>query len=536
MRTVAVINQKGGCGKTTTAINLSAVAAGEGNRVLLIDLDPQSHCAAGLAIPESKIERHIGDLLVRDPAAGPINVSEWVWQVRSNLDLIPSTMALAAIEAPGRGLSGLPDRDRRLESVLARIGEGYDWCVVDCPPSVGLLTFNALRAATNVLIPVETSFFALQGAEKQVQTIRTVQSRLARPLPFAILPTMFDDRIRLSREILDELTKRYAEYLSPRPIRYCVRLRESSSFGQPIVEYDEEAESSNDYRALYRWITANLPDEIRSFGCGRLVRSMEEARAMTSQHRSAVLGANRAETTTVQPVQPEETSTQIHSEDHRTPAVAESTPHDNPPEDSQLHTEKTTDTQAPSEKRKPVEVPEIASVGIRHGGDSGSFTEHIVRPRQHQVTPSETPGSRAAEMAQRANAMTRPHQTLHDRRRERTGLDHAVRRFEDKARPAVVAQVRRLSGARQTPQGVLFVYPGLSPNQEVSVVGDFNDWSATANPMRYNDRLQIFETCITIPSGRYEYQFFVDGHAVEHPSVDVYSDSSNCEPVVIEIA
>ena len=525
MRTIAVINQKGGCGKTTTAINLSAVAAGEGNRVLLIDLDPQSHCAVGLAIPESNIERQIGDLLIRDPESGPINIQDWVWQVRSGLDLIPSTMALAAIEAPGRGLSGLPDRDRRLESVLSKIKDQYDWCVVDCPPSVGLLTFNALRAATNVLIPVETSFFALQGAEKQVQTIRTVQNRLARPLPFAILPTMFDDRVRLSREILDELTKRYAEYLSPRPIRYCIRLREASSFGQPIVEYDEEAESSNDYRALHRWINANLPNEVRSFGYDHIVKSMDEARELSSQHRSSVLAANN-QTEKEKPAQ-----AQQNIPAQQQPAASVGHEYHQPTHSVEKQLTKP-GVPPVREEHQHTNQPQVASVGVRKGGEGGSFTETPVPTKPHRHIPANAPGSRAAEMAQRAKSM----RTLHDQRRDRNDLDNAVKRFEGKAKPAVIAQAQRLSGARQTPQGVLFVYPGLSPNQEVSVVGDFNDWSATANTMSYNERLQVFETCIPVPSGRHEYQFFVDGHPVEHPSVNAYSESSTCEPVTLEVA
>ena len=146
MRTIAIVNQKGGCGKTTTAINLAALCAQRGLRTLLVDMDPQSHCAAGLGVPESRIEYSIGDALLADLSAafdpGPL-----VWEVARNLHLAPSTVMLSALEAPGGGLHQLPDKDRRLENLLAAIKDKYDRCLIDCPPTIGLLTYIALRAA-----------------------------------------------------------------------------------------------------------------------------------------------------------------------------------------------------------------------------------------------------------------------------------------------------------------------------------------------------------------------------------------------------
>ncbi len=551
MRTVAVINQKGGCGKTTTAINLSAVAAGDGKRVLLIDLDPQSHCAVGLAVPEAQIERQIGDLLMRDLSRPPV-LSEWVWQVRSGLDLLPSTMALAGLEAPGRGLTGLPDRDRRLEQLLATMGDQYDWCVLDCPPSVGLLTFNALRAATNVIIPVETSFFALQGAEKQVQTIRTVRSRLGTDLKYALLPTMFDDRVRLSREILEQLNKRFEGHVTPRPIRYCTRLREAASFGQPIVEYDGEAESSNDYRALFRWIVANLPDVLtsdRAVGSSR-IPDAETARSMLAANRAALLGLGA--TTEVKlagtPTPLESDSQSLITEDQRArlPQDPAADPlqsgHLSQTDPSPLPDSNPLESQLP--RPTPPQGPafggdDTATIGIRSGRNDGSFVEHTVTPDRPSVTPSTAPGARAAELAQRAQAQSQTGgstNTFQNRLTEVRSLDDSIRHYERSATPTVVAQTRRLSGARQTRQGVLFVFPGLSPSQQVSVVGDFNDWSATANPMRYNNQLQLFEACFPIPPGRHEYQFYVDGQAAEHPSVNAYEETeASQDPVLLEV-
>src|SRR5690606_4552605 len=137
-------------------------------------------------------------------------LNEYVWQVAANLDLIPSTMRLAGLEAPGGGLFRLPDRDRRLAQLLGWFRDRYDLVIVDCPPSIGLLTFNAIRAATAVLIPVETSYFALQGAEKQVRTVESMAQRTGRMPRCLLLPTMFDARLRLSRDILTELERRFA--------------------------------------------------------------------------------------------------------------------------------------------------------------------------------------------------------------------------------------------------------------------------------------------------------------------------------------
>lgn len=258
MRTIAIINQKGGCGKTTTAINLSAAAARRGKRVLLIDLDPQGHCALGLSVPAGSIDRQIGDALMAD-LNRPIDVGEITWQAGDNLDLIPSSVRLAALEAVSGGLSRLPDRDRRLEQLLRWVAGRYDLCILDCPPHIGLLTFNALRACSEIIVPVETSYFALQGAENQVRTIDTVARRIGRPLSVVLLPTMFDADVRLSREILEELRRRYGESVSPVTIRFCCSLREAASFGQSIFEYAPESTGRRDYESLARWVETYQP-------------------------------------------------------------------------------------------------------------------------------------------------------------------------------------------------------------------------------------------------------------------------------------
>src|SRR5512133_3873371 len=157
MRTIAIINQKGGCGKTTTSINLAACLARLGHKTLLVDMDPQGHCAVGLAVPEEQVERTIYDTLIEPGDGKAAKVPEVVWQIASDFDLAPANLKRAAFE---QGCAGRAGREDRLTKALDNVREIYEWCVIDCPPSVGLLTFNALRACNEVLVPVETGYFS----------------------------------------------------------------------------------------------------------------------------------------------------------------------------------------------------------------------------------------------------------------------------------------------------------------------------------------------------------------------------------------
>lgn len=257
VRTISIINQKGGCGKTTSAINLAGVLARRGFRTLLVDLDPQAHCAAGLAIPEQRIDQDIGDVMLLDPAREP-DPSRLLWRVARNLDLAPSRMKLAGLEAARGGLADKPDKERRLAGVLARLAPQYDVCLVDCSPAIGLLTYNALAAADEVLIPVETSFFALQGASKQVSTIRSMAKRLGSGGSYWIIPTIHDESSALARDLLDELRRRFGPRVAPTVIRRDGALKEAASFGQPVVEYAPHAAGSTDYTALADWMVETM--------------------------------------------------------------------------------------------------------------------------------------------------------------------------------------------------------------------------------------------------------------------------------------
>src|SRR5271170_7093695 len=164
MRIIALINQKGGCGKTTCSINLAACLAFLGQRTLLVDMDPQGHCSVGLAVPDQQIEKSVYDIL-RAPGS-TATIKDITWQIAANFDLAPATITLAALETE---LHGVPGRQDRLADALGRVSTEYDYCIIDCPPNVGLLTFNAMRACAEVIIPVETGYFSLHGLSKQLE-------------------------------------------------------------------------------------------------------------------------------------------------------------------------------------------------------------------------------------------------------------------------------------------------------------------------------------------------------------------------------
>lgn len=256
MRTIAIINQKGGCGKTTTAINLAGMLAHRGRRVLLVDLDPQSHCAAGLGVPEKRLDLDIGDAML---AAGRgVEPSRLLWRVGKNLDLAPSRMKLAGLEAARGGLADKSDRDRRLAMVLQRLSGDYDAAIIDCSPSIGLLTFNALAAADVILIPVETSFFSLQGATKQYETIQSLSRRLHHNAETWLVPTIHVPDSSMARDLLEEVRRRFGDRVTPTVIRRDPILAEAATFGQPVVEHAPESMGAADYGALADWLVERI--------------------------------------------------------------------------------------------------------------------------------------------------------------------------------------------------------------------------------------------------------------------------------------
>jgi chromosome partitioning protein len=272
MRTIAIINQKGGCGKTTTSINLAACLARLGQRALLVDMDPQGHCGVGLAVPEDQIERTIYDALLEERDGATARVNEIVWQIASNFDLAPSNIRLAAFE---QVFAGRPGREDRLREALEKVSGNYDWAIIDCPPSVGLLTFNALRACDECLVPVETGFFSLHGLTKMMETLEELRDRCDKEILIRVLPTLYDTRTKLAREVLSELRSKFREYLMESTVNFNTKLKEAASFGQPITEYDPGSRGYKDFVNLARELMGDRPVDIEPVVVEKLSRPAE---------------------------------------------------------------------------------------------------------------------------------------------------------------------------------------------------------------------------------------------------------------------
>lgn len=253
MRIIAVANQKGGCGKTTVCINLSACLAQEGQRTLIVDLDPQGHCALGLAVPEEQIEASVATVLEADPSGEVPDLGRVIWQISSNFDLIPSKVDLSKLE---RALANVEGRERRLRHALDRIQDRYDFVIIDTPPTIGFLTESALYAADEVIVPVDTGYFSLHGLSKQLETIRHLRDTWDKALRMRIVANHYDVRTKLGREILVELRKRHGDAMFASFINFNTKLKESSSLGQPITEYEPASTGCRDFVKFARELIA----------------------------------------------------------------------------------------------------------------------------------------------------------------------------------------------------------------------------------------------------------------------------------------
>ncbi|MGD1042339.1 MAG: AAA family ATPase [Sedimentisphaerales bacterium] len=269
MRTIAVVNQKGGVGKTTVSINLASALAEQDHKTLLVDMDPQSHCAVGLAVPEEQIEQSIYDVLISFSREEPMRVGEILWEVSDNLELAPASIDLSAFE---QQMAGVPDRELCLKKVLDAVKDQYEYVIVDCPPAVGLLTFNSLRAATDVIVPVETGYFSLHGLSKQLETLAILCQRCNQTVNVKVLASMYDIRTKMAREILGELRKHFGDKMFKTVVNFNTKLKEAASFGQPISEYDPASKGHNDFQNLVKEMTHGQPEQQRR----QIIESLSE--------------------------------------------------------------------------------------------------------------------------------------------------------------------------------------------------------------------------------------------------------------------
>ena len=471
VRTIVIINQKGGCGKTTSSINLAAGFASRGCRTLLVDMDPQSHCAAGLGVPEEKLDQTIYDALRADPQA-KLNRDRLVWHVSKNLDLIPSHMMLAGLESSRGGLMGQPDKELRLRSVIDRISRvaqdadetgqvvrRYDVCLIDCSPSIGLLSYNAIAAGREVIIPVETSFFSLKGAAKQVQTVRSIARRAGMRLNPRVLATMHDPTQPLARDLLDDLRDRFGSALIPLVIRYDQTLKEAASFGQPAEVFRPESNGAEDYRSLCEWLIEHTVIERPEPG--------DEIEDQDQEHDGG--------------------------DDAQEPELVVS---DGAPTGSL--------------------VAQMVDVGCVETPSLSRAQEMVVRSRNLNHESQESNVVVASTPLRRSMM---PHRPV------------ALEVVDDRVvTPTVVApfeRVKHLLGVRAVTGGVLFVQPatgqvggkigGQVGGQVVQIAGSFNAWNPVLSELKHNPELGIYELYCKLPAGSYEYKLVVDGEWMLDP-------------------
>ncbi|HPP45527.1 MAG TPA: ParA family protein, partial [Methanomassiliicoccaceae archaeon] len=246
MRTIAVMNQKGGCGKTTTAVNLAACLARSGRNVLVVDMDPQAHATLGLGFGLGGFEHSTYDLLAV-PEPRPAVPGDTILEVSPGLSLVPSDVTLSAAEPI---LLGRENREHRLADALKSVEDDYDFCIIDCPPNIGVLTFNALFACTEVIIPMETGLFAIHGLARLLETMELVNARRRRMIPVTALVTMFDRRTRIASESLNEIQKHLGSRVFTTIINFNVKIKEAASHGKPVIEYAPDSAGARDYQDL----------------------------------------------------------------------------------------------------------------------------------------------------------------------------------------------------------------------------------------------------------------------------------------------
>ncbi|MEM7228307.1 MAG: AAA family ATPase [Planctomycetota bacterium] len=476
MRTTAIVNQKGGSGKTTTAINLAAICARRGMRTVLIDMDPQSHCAVGLGVPEKSLDMTMAEALIATHD-DTFDADALLWEVNRNLSLAPSTIRLATLEAPGGGLHERDDKDRRLESLLQCLSSRFDRCFIDCPPTIGLLTFNALRASREAIIPVETGFFALRGAEKQWQTIQRLIAHINQPIACHLLPTLHDPNSKNARDILAALRRDFAGQIVPVVIEVSEAMREAASFGQPIIEYAPNDKATAQYEEFVEWLEDHLVEpvpEIEVLGHGddetgiHALRRDDDDRGGSARAAELVRRVNSLAKRTEERIALRENAESIEAS---TPASVSTAP-------------TPTSTAGPTGMPASVTAPTAAPM---------ASPRPQPRPTPQSVIPPTAP------------VQTPPTSVM-------TPVTPLVITTPRTEAPAVAPQPthRAMLGVTATAHGVVFVQP-MSVGQTVAIAGDFNQWSPTATFMTLNREVGVFEAHLPLAPGRYEYRLVVDG-------------------------
>jgi chromosome partitioning protein len=453
MKTIAVVNQKGGCGKTTVAINLASAMAEAGKRILLVDMDPQSHCAVGLAVPEEQIEQSIYDVLISLSRNEPVKLTEILWQISDKLELAPASIDLAAFE---QQMASISDRENALREALSVVKDSYDYAIIDCPPAVSLLTFNALRAATDVIVPVETGYFALHGLSKQLETLSILCRRSEQRVNVRVLASMYDIRTKMAREILADLRNRFGDKMFRTIISFNTKIKEASSFGQPISEYDSASKGRKDFSALAGEILGAQTMQQRN----EFVNSLADQLESISASADELLQTARLPARDVEPLEVER------------PAPVASEQQLTLPQEPAI-TQEPAVPQEPAVTQEPAAVQEPVAQGF----------EEKMEIDEEQVT--EEPQAVAAPAA-------------------------------EAPRKSTTEKLSEYYGVTQMNDAVVFVtlYPRA---HSVQIAGDFNNWQPQEHVMEKVGDTGAWQTQMKLEPGRYRYRLVVDGQWQQDP-------------------
>jgi len=283
MRTIAIVNQKGGCGKTTTTVNLAGALEADGHRVLVMDLDPQAHATLALGIDPDELDENLYEVLAEP--GGESQLASVLVNVSERMDLAPSSIVMSALEQK-LAAERQDTRTQRLTVALEKLGPAYDYVLIDCPPNVGLLTFNALRAAQEVIIPLEASFFAIDGVQRLLETIGLLSDRIAHDLEVRILPTLYDGRTRYARQTLADIRELFKDMCFDTVIRQNVKLREAARHGLPICRYAPTANGARDYASVAIEVEASPPESTLDVGARDALPELREVLVRFSDSRA----------------------------------------------------------------------------------------------------------------------------------------------------------------------------------------------------------------------------------------------------------
>jgi len=473
MRTIAVVNQKGGCGKTTVSINLASALAGLGKKVLLVDMDPQSHCAVGLAVPEEQIEQSIYDILISKSRHEPIRLTEILWQIGERFELAPASIDLSAFE---QQMAGIPDREKCLKAVLDDANGDYDFVVVDCPPAVSLLTFNALMAATDVVVPVETGYFALHGLSKQLETLSILCKRCQQDVHVRVLASMYDIRTKMAREILAELRSHFADRMFKTVVNFNTKIKEAASFGQPINEYDPASKGQQDFRALAQEVIgAKEQSQTKS---KRLVDSLANQIDSIGASANELLKSSKLPGSPVPAKEPETKPAATPAATPQVPSMPTPAPaKPTTPEPAQPVA--TPDT--PAQPVQPAPAPAQPAVAVAQPAPA---------PQAQPAAPAPAPQPAATEPAKTTDM-----------------------------------KLSEYYGVNQIHDAVVFVtlYPRAG---NVQIAGDFNGWQPDSTPMERVGNSGVWQAKLKLNQGTYRYRLVVDGQWQQDP----YNERTEMNP------